>query len=74
MEQFLLELICQIVAGVLVVLIVRSNSFQSLPDSPPATAPRAWFDDGHEFRYCLFSYSSRPAWARGLKPFFWQND
>ena len=68
MEQFLLELICQIVAGVLVVLIVRSNSFQSLPDSPPATAPRAWFDDGHEFRYCLFSYSSRPARARGLKP------
>ena len=34
-------------------------------------ASRHWewdrLDDGHEFRYCLFSYSSRPAWARGLK-------
>ena len=28
----------------------------------------AALDDGHEFRYCLLSYSSRPAWARGLKP------
>ncbi len=41
MEQFLLELICQIVAGVLVVLIVRHwPDYMSLPPSVEDTERR----------------------------------